>query len=384
MDFNLSEDQQMLKDGVERLLADHYDFEQRKAILAGPEGRSRDLWRQFAQMGLLSLPFSEADGGLNGGPVDLMLVMEAFGRHLVVEPYLASVILAGGCLRHCASTAQRDLWLPVLMTGEGLLALAHGERSARYNLAHVETRARRAGQDWILEGAKAYVLAGDVADQLVVSARTAESTADPAGISLFLVDGNTPGLSRRGYFTQDGTRAADVDLTGVRVGADRLIGVAGSGLASVERSVDEALAALCAEAVGTMSCAHEQTVDYMKQRKQFGVAIGSFQALQHRAVDMLVLIEQARSMMLYATMMVSSPDATTRSRAVSAAKVQIGRSGKFVGEQAVQLHGGIGVTEECRVGHFYRRLTMIETMFGDTAHHLTALAQAGGVPETGG
>jgi len=384
MDFDLGEDQRMLKDGVERLLADHYDFEQRRAIVAGPEGWSRTLWRQFAEMGLLALPFSEADGGLNAGPVDLMLVMEAFGRHLVVEPFLASVILAGGCLRRGASAAQRAAWLPPLIAGERVLALAHAERAARYDLSHVDTRARRDGRGWILDGAKAFVLAGDAADQLIVSARTDGTTTDREGISVFMVDANAPGLKRRGYSTQDGTRAADMVLAGVHVGADRLIGIEDAGLDVIERSVHEALAALCAEAVGTMSRAHEQTVEYMKQRKQFGVAIGTFQALQHRAVDMLVLIEQARSMTLYATMMVAATDSADRARAVSAAKIQIGRSAKFVGEQAVQLHGGIGVTEECQIGHYYRRLTMMELLFGDTGHHLTALARAGGVPESTG
>jgi pimeloyl-CoA dehydrogenase small subunit len=381
MDFNLSDDQRMFKEGLERLLRDKYDFDQRKVILTSPDGWSRDMWRQFAELGLLALPFSEADGGLNGGPVELMLVMEAFGRQLVVEPYLASVILAGGCLRCGANAEQRAAWLPAMISGDRVLALAHTERGARFELAHVATRARREGLDWILDGAKAFVLGGDAADQLIIPARTAGAVDDREGISLFMVDAGTAGLSRRGYFLQDRTRAADSTLSGVRVGNDGLIGVERKGLAILERCVNEAVAALCAEAVGTMSRAHQQTVDYLKQRKQFGVAIGSFQALQHRAVDMLVLIEQARSMMLYVTMMIGVEDDSMRSRAASAAKVQIGRSGKFIGEQAVQLHGGIGVTEDCQIGHFYRRLTMMELLFGDTAHHLAVLANSGGVPE---
>lgn len=384
MDFDLSEEQQLLQDGVARLLTDRYDFEQRRAVIAQPDGWSRALWSQFAELGLLALPFSEADGGLGGGAIDLMLVMEAFGRHLVVEPYLANIVLAGGCLRHAANAAQRAALLPAVMAGERLLALAHVERSARYEISHVQTRARRSGDHWILDGAKAFVFNGDAAQQLIVSARTAGEPSDREGLSLFLVDADSAGVARRGYFTQDRARAADVTLRDVRVGEERLLGTSGAALGVLEQVIDEALVALCAEAVGVMSRLHELTVEYLKQRKQFGVAIGSFQALQHRAVDMLVAVEQARSMMLYATMMVAEPDRGLRARAVSAAKVQIARSGKFVGEQAIQLHGGIGVTEECAAGHFYRRLTMIELLFGDTAHHLSALARAGGVPDIEG
>jgi pimeloyl-CoA dehydrogenase small subunit len=381
MDFDLTDDQRLLREGVGRLLAKEYDFEQRKAIVSGPQGWSRTFWKQLAELGLLALPFSESDGGLGGGPVDLMLVMESFGRHLVVEPFLACIVSAGGCLRYGASAAQRAAWLPAVIAGDRLLALAHGERGSRYELARVVTRARRSGGEWILDGAKARVPGGDAADQFLVSARTSGAEADGNGISLFLVDADAAGVCRRAYLTQDRSRAADIELRNVRVGPDRLLGAEGTALGAIARAADEAIAALCAEAVGAMERVHEITVDYLKQRKQFGVTIGSFQALQHRAVDMLVQVEQARSMTYYATMMVGAEDAATRARALSAAKVQIGRSGKFVGEQAVQLHGGIGVTEECQAGHYYRRLTMIELAFGDTAHHLTALAAAGGVPD---
>ena len=258
------------------------------------------------------------------------------------------------------------------------------ERRARYRLAHVDTRARKQGTEWILDGAKPFVSGGNAADQFIVSARTCGAEADLEGVSLFLVDADATGLSRRNYLTQDRSRAADLELRGVRVGSDRLLGTADLALRVIERVADEAIAAVCAEAVGAMERVHEITVEYLKQRKQFGVAIGSFQSLQHRAVDMLVQIEQARSMSYYATMMAGVEDASVRAAALSAAKVQIGRSGRFVGEQAVQLHGGIGVTEECQAGHYYRRLTMIELAFGDTAHHLAALAAAGGVPEDSG
>jgi pimeloyl-CoA dehydrogenase small subunit len=377
MDFDLTEEQSLLQDSVTKLLTTSYAFDQRKGAGAAPGGYSGEMWRQFANLGLLALPFAEADGGLGGGPVDVMLLMEAFGRHLVLEPYLATVVLAGGCLRHAATEAQRAAWIPGIISGESTYSLAHVERGARFNLDHVNTTARRDGTDWIVDGSKAFVLHGDTADRLIVSARVADSAANTS-IALFVVDAAATGIARRGYPTQDGLRAADIELSSVRVSGDRRVGAA-DGLATLRLVTDEAIAATCAEAVGTMERAHEITVEYLKQRKQFGVAIGSFQALQHRAVDMLVMVEQARSMAYFATMMASEPDAAQRGAAMSAAKVQIGRSARFVGEQAVQLHGGIGVTEECSVGHYYRRLTVLEVLFGDPHHHLASLAHAGGL-----
>ena len=373
MDFDLTEEQSLLADSVNKLLAGTYSFDQRKAMRAGPGGYDRAMWQQFADLGLLALPFAESDGGLGGGATDVMLLMGAFGRALVLEPYLAAVVLAGGCLRHAASEAQRAEFLPGLISGEKTYAFAHVERGARFDLTQVTTVARREGDAWVIEGAKSVVLHGASADEVIVSARLPDG-----GIGLFVVESTSPGLERRGYPTQDGLRAADLRLAGVRVADDRRLQAA-DGLATVQRVVDEAIAALCAEAVGVMERAHEITVDYLKQRKQFGVFIGSFQALQHRAVDMLVMVEQARSMAYYATMMVSEPDPALRSAAMSAAKVQIAHSARFVGEQAVQLHGGIGVTEECSIGHYYRRLTLLEILFGDVNHHLANLASAGGL-----
>jgi pimeloyl-CoA dehydrogenase small subunit len=378
MDFEFTSDQELLGDGVARLLAGHYDFERRKSYLAAG-GWSREMWSRYAQMGLLGLPFAEEDGGLGAGPVELLIVMEAFGRHLALEPYLATVVLAGGCIRYAGSAKLRAQIIPPVIEGTKLLGFAHTERQARYDLSAVDTSARLTAEGWVINGSKHYVLQGDSADQLIVSARVAGERRDPAGIALFLVPAGTPGLQRRGYFTQDGSRAADVQLSKVCVPADALIGEAGKAMPVIQRVVEDGIAATCAEAVGVMTRAHEITVDYMKVRKQFGVTIGSFQALQHRAVDMLVMIEQARSMAMYAAMMSREPDAAERGAALSAAKVQVGRSGKFVGEQSVQLHGGIGVTEECQVGHYYRRLTMLDILFGDSAHHLSELARAGGL-----
>jgi pimeloyl-CoA dehydrogenase small subunit len=379
MDFDLSDEQRMLQDSVQRLLAEHCSFEQRQALISGPADAGAALWRQFAELGLLGLPFAETDGGFGGGAVDTLIVMQALGRALAPVPYLATVVLCGGLLRAAASPAQRASLVPAIAAGELTLAFAHSETQARYDLADVRTTARRGGDGWVLNGEKRFVLAGDSADRLIVSARVGQARQGRDGIALFLVDAGHPGLIRRGYATQDRGRCADLKLSSVHVGEDALLGEPGAALPAIEQAVDVAIAALCAEAMGAMAYAQELTVDYLKMRKQFGVAIGSFQALQHRAVDMLVATEQAHSMALYAAMMCTEPDAAERSRAISAAKVQVNSSARFVGQEAVQLHGGIGMTEECQVGHYLRRLTMIEMLFGDTAHHVRRLARGGGL-----
>jgi alkylation response protein AidB-like acyl-CoA dehydrogenase len=303
--------------------------------------------------------------------------MESMGRVLSLEPYFATVILAGTCLRLGADPAQRARWLPALIAGRETFAFAHVERAARYDLAQVGTRARYEGGVWRINGRKDFVIHGDTADKILVSARNAGVPRD-GGISMFMVD--AAAVRRRGYSTQDGTRAADLIFDDVRVADQDLIGEPGGAMGLIDTVADTGIAALAAEAVGVMTRAHELTVEYMKVRKQFGTTIGSFQALQHRAVDMLVMIEQARSMAMYATMMSEHADAAKRGLALSAAKAYIGRAGRSVGEQAIQLHGGIGVTEECAVGHYYRRLTMIDVLFGDSAHHLTRVANAGELP----
>jgi pimeloyl-CoA dehydrogenase small subunit len=379
MDFDFSDEQRMLQHSVQRVLAERCSFEQRHALLGDPAGAGKALWRQFADLGLLGLPFAEEDGGFGGGAVDTFIVMQALGRALAPAPYLATVVLCGGLLRAAASPAQRTELVPAIAAGELTLAFAHSEPQARYDLANVQTTARRQGSGWVLDGEKRFVLNGDTADRLIISARVAPAGTGEDAIALFLVDANAQGLTRRGYATQDRGRSADVQLKSVQVGEDVLIGKPGNALPAIEQAVDAAITALCAEAVGAMTYAHELTVDYLKVRKQFGVAIASFQALQHRAVDMLVATEQARSMALYATMMSTEPDATERRRDRAAAKVQVNNSGRFVGQEAVQLHGGIGMTEECQVGHYLRRLTMIEMMFGDTAHHVRQLARSGGL-----
>jgi pimeloyl-CoA dehydrogenase small subunit len=379
MDFDLSDEQRLLKDSVERLIADRYDFEKRKLYMREPDGWSREVWDQYAELGLLGLPFAEAHGGFGGGPVETMIVMEAFGRGLVLEPYLATVVLGGGLLRRLGNAKQLAENVPLIVQGKLRLAFAHLERQSRYDLADVGTAARKDGAFWVLNGVKGVVLHGDAADTLLVTARISGARRDRDGIGLFMVDGGARGLTRRTYPTQDGLRAADIALDGVRVTDAELLGEPGKVLPAIERVVDEAKAALCAEAVGTMAVMHELTLEYLKTRKQFGRAIGEFQALQHRSVDMLVALEQARSMAMFATMMAAEEDPIERQRALAAAKVQIGRSGKHIGQEAIQLHGGIGMTMEYKVGHYFKRMTMIDLLFGDADTHLVALAQLGGL-----
>ena len=375
MDFDLTDDQRLLKDSVDRLIADRYDFEQRKKARTEKDGWSRAMWAQFAELGLLGLPFAEEHGGFGGGPVETMIVMEAFGRGLVLEPFLATVILGGGLVRRLGSAAQQDALLPQVAAGKLLLAFAHVERFSRYDLSDVQATATRAGDGWVLNGEKSVVLHGDCADKLLVTARTAGGRHDRAGIGLFLVDAAAAGVSRKGYATQDGLRAAEVAFANAP--AEAVLGDPGGALPGVERVVDEAIAAICAEAVGLMQCMHDIPVDYMKPRQQFGRAIGSFQVLQHRSVDMLVALEQARSMAMFATMMAADEDETIRRRSVSAAKVQIGRSGRHVGQEAVQLHGGIAMTMEYKVGHYFKRMTMLEMLFGDADTHQKIVSEMG-------
>src|SRR5436190_5529215 len=379
MDFEFSDEQRLLRDSVERLAAQRYDFEARKKYMKENDGWSRDMWRQYVELGLTALPFAEEHGGIGGGPVETMIVMEAFGRALALEPYFATVVLGGGFLRHGASDAVRRDVLPTVAAGETLLAFAHTERQSRYDLADVATMATKEDSGYDLEGAKSLALHGDVAGKLVVSARVSGAQRDRHGIGLFLVDAKAPGVSVRGYPTVDGLRAAEVTLTGVKVDADAVIGEPGNAYPLIEQVVDASIAALAAEAVGAMSAMHEITVDFLKQRKQFGVPIGNFQVLQHRAGEMLIALEQARSMAMLATMMAEEQNAAERRKSITAAKVQIGRSAKFIGESAIQMHGGIGMTMEYKVGHYFKRVTMIDKMFGDADHHLAALARMGGI-----
>ena len=381
MDLELSDEQRLLKDSVDGLTNRRYpDLKTRMAMMKELKGYSGAIWKEYADHGLLGIPFAEADGGLGGGPVEMMIVGEAVGRTLALEPYLATVVLGGGILRHAASAALRARLVPDVVAGKITLALAHQEKQARFDLADVGVTAKADGKGgYSLEGEKCVVLHGDSADMLIVSARLSGDRRSSDGIGLFLVDGKAAGVSRRGYPTQDGLRGADISLSSVKVGSEAVLGTPGKCLPAIQRAVDEAIAFLAAEAVGAMDVMHATTLDYVKTRKQFGVTIGSFQVVQHRLVDMFTHLEQAKSMMYFAAMMAGEEDATERRKAMHAVKVQIGRSARHVGQDGVQLHGGIGMTMEYKVGHYFKRLTMIEMAFGNTDHHLRELARMGGL-----
>jgi pimeloyl-CoA dehydrogenase small subunit len=379
MDFDLSEEQRLLKESVEGLLSDSYDFEQRKKNSASKKGWSDEVWKKFAEQGLLGLPFAEADGGFGAGAIETMIVMEAMGKALVVEPYLATVVLGGGFLRHGGSDAQRQAHVPSIIDGSKTFAFAQLEKDSRYDLGDVTTTAKKKGSSYVISGEKFVVASGDSADTFVVTARTGGGQRDRAGIGVFLVPADARGVRAKGYPTQDGLRAANVTFEQVEVGADAALGDPENGLPLVERVVDEARIALCSEAVGAMDESLKTTIEYLKTRQQFGQNIGKFQALQHRGSDMFVALEQARGITMYGTMAVSYDDANERSTAIAATKVQVGRSSKYIGQQSIQLHGGVGMTMEYKIGHYFKRLTMIESTFGDADYHLRRIAEQGGL-----
>ena len=375
MDFSFTEEQTLLRNMVQSFVQDNYDFDARMKIVRSEDGMSREIWQQFAELGLLAAPFSEDLGGLDGGPIETMVIMEELGRGLVVEPYLPTVVLCGGILNRHASKDQQETHLPSLIAGESIWALAFSEPQSRFNLADIVTSAKAEGDGYVLNGAKAVVLGGPWADKLIVSARVSGDQRERDGVSLFIVDKSANGVSTQDYPTVDGGRASEITFENVAVGADALIGEAGNGLDILGEAIDFGIGALSAEAIGHMKQLNDATAEYCKTRKQFGVAIGSFQVLQHRMVDMFMEYEQSVSM-TYMVNMKLSEDASARAKAASGAKVQIGKSGRFVGQQAVQLHGGMGMTEELNVGHYFKRLTMIDTQFGNVDHHLKRFAAA--------
>jgi pimeloyl-CoA dehydrogenase small subunit len=377
MDFDLTEEQRLLQDSVARLLGDRYGFEQRKGYMKSPDGWSREIWGQFAELGLLGLPFGEDEGGFGGGPVETLLVAEQIGRFITLEPWMSTVVIGGGFLRHGASQELRNELVPQVASGEMLLAFAQVERQSRYDLFDVATTAKKDGSGWVINGRKGYVVHGDSADRLIVTARVAGAQRDLKGIGVFLVDAKDPGVQRRGYRTVDGQRAAEVELSNARALA--VLGNPEDGLPLVDQVVDESIAALAGEAVGAMQAAHDMTIDYMKTRQQFGRPIGSFQALQHRAADMLVALEQARSMSYFAAISSEERNPTERRKSMAAVKVQIGRSARFVGQQSIQLHGGIAMTIEYACGHYFKRLTVNDAMFGDADHYVRYLSDTGGL-----
>ena len=370
MDFSLAEERRLLQDTVKRFAAREYTFEQRRKRLAAEAGFSRAMWKQLAELGVLGIGIAEDDGGIGGDAFDTMIVMETLGRALVVEPYLSTVVLGAGSISRAGNDAQRAQWLPAIAAGEKLLAFAHGEAAARYATSYVATRAVRHGEGWKLDGAKAVVLDGDSADALLVSARTGGEVSGTDGISLFIVDPKARGVGIRGYRTQDARRAADVRLDGVEVGDAMRLGAEGEALPVIEHALDRANAALCAEAIGIIEALNEATLEYLKTRKQFGQPIGRFQALQHRMADMTIKAVEARSMAILAASAMASADAGERARRVASAKAFVGQAARFVGQQAIQLHGAIGMTDELVVSHWFKRLAMIDMTFGDADHHL--------------
>jgi pimeloyl-CoA dehydrogenase small subunit len=378
MDFEYTEEQRLLRESLDRLLADSYGFDKRRGYLVEPEGYSAAMWGQYAELGLLGLPFAEEHGGFGGGPVDVMVVMEAFGRVLALEPYLATVVMAGTALGHAGSAAQNEAIVPQIADGSLRLAVAHGERQARYDLADVLTTATKTASGWRLDGAKSVVVHGDSADKLIVSARVSGDRMDSDGIGLFLVDAKASGVARRNYKMRDGVSAADIALSAVDIPASDALGDPGRGLATIERVNQAGIMATSAEAVGAMETMLAMTIEYMKTRVQFGKPIGENQALQHRATEMMMSLEQGRSLAMLAAIMVDDSNAEQRARDLSTVKVGVGQAARFVSQNAVQLHGGIGMTEEYAVGHYFRRCMVIEHSFGDTGYHLSKLAAAVG------
>jgi alkylation response protein AidB-like acyl-CoA dehydrogenase len=375
MNFELNEEQQQLAGSLKRFLEKDYDFEARKKVIASATGCSEAVWKTFAELGLLGLAVSEAQGGFGSGASDLHSVMDALGQSLVVEPFLSTVTVAR-LIDRCGSDAQKTAMLPAVIEGRMKLALATEEAQSRFDLSHVAVTARRDGAGWVLDGSKISAIDAPVADRILVSARTSGKAGDADGVSLFLVDRNAAGLALKSFRTQDSARAADIALKGVKVGPDALVGAEGKGLPLLEEAVDFATVLLCSEAVGAMQYACDATLEYLKTRKQFGVPIGSFQALQHRMVDMIVSTEQARSITYLAGSKVDggAADAAERRRVVSAAKVKISEAARHVGQEAVQMHGGMGITLEMKVAHSFKRLTMIGLAFGDADFHLERFA----------
>lgn len=368
MDFNFTEEQSMLRDTVASFLQDKYDFDKRRKMITSDAGRDPAIWEAFAnELGILGAPFSEEMGGLGGGAIENMIVMEEFGKALVVEPYLGTVVIGGGFLKHSGYAGASDL-IGGIIEGKVIIAFAYAEPQGRYTWSDLKTTAKKDGAGYVLNGHKAVVIGAPWATHLIVTARTSGGQRDADGVSVFIVDKNAKGVVTRDYPTVDGQRASEVFFENVSVGADALIGAEGAGLPLVEKVLDEATAAACAEAVGAMRQLHTGTLEYAKQRKQFGVPIASFQVLQHRMVDMFMNVEQSVSMTYMATIKLS--DDAERAKAVSAAKVQIGKACKFVGQNAIQIHGGMGMTDELAIGHYFKRATMIEGLYGSVDHHL--------------
>lgn len=375
MNLEFTEEMVMLQDSLTKFLQNEYDFETRQKLSRNGMGYSEDNWQAFADMGLLGVPFEEAYGGFGFGQTGLIVVMEAIGKGLVVEPYLATVILGGQLIQLAGSEAQKEALIPQVIGGELKLAFAFVERQARYNLADVECKAEKDGEGFWLTGAKSVVFNAETADKIIVATRTSGDAISEEGLSLFLVDANTNGITARHYETVDGLRASELTFDGVKLDSSQLLGALDNAYPVIETVLDSAAAAVCAEGVGVVAELRDKTVEYLKTRKQFNQPIGNFQALQHRAVDMFMAEEQMRSLSYLAAIKVTDGEPVERLKSVSAAKIYLGDARSVVAEQAAQLHGGIGVTDELDVAHYVKRLTMINALFGDRDYHMQRFCQ---------
>jgi alkylation response protein AidB-like acyl-CoA dehydrogenase len=369
MDFNFTEEQQLLADTVQRFVREQYSFEARRDILQSSAGWSREVWQELAGLGLTALNVPEEHGGLNAGAVDTMLVMNKLGEGLLLEPFLGAAVLTPALLTRLNDEQAAADMLPAIASGERIVIVAHQEPHTRGELDHVATRAEKSADGYVLDGHKSVIAHGDAADELLVTARVSGKTGDTDGISVFRIDPKAAGVTVKGYATIDGQRAADIELKKVRVAVSGRIGAEGKAFPAIEAAHEVALSAICAEAVGIMKAINAATLEYTRSRKQFGQPIAKFQVLQHRMADMFLHGEQATSMSYLAAIRCVDPDATERRRALSAAKVVIGQAGKFIAQQAVQLHGGMGMTDELIVSHYFKRLTSIDLIFGDADFH---------------
>jgi hypothetical protein len=379
MDLTLSDEQRMLRESVDRFIAETYDAGHRRRVAGDPLGFSPEVWKQFARLGWLALPIPEAYGGLGAGAVETAILMEAFGRGLVTEPYLATVVIGASLIRECGCEAQKEAILPAVADGTLYMAFAHSERAARFDLGHVETTAKRTPDGWRLDGRKTAVIDGHAAGQIIVSARAMNDDAAPGELCLFLVPSAAAGLALREYPRLGGGRACNLDLADVRLPASALLGDGGDALSKIECVVDHALAALGAEAVGIMQIMLDMTLEYTRVRQQFGRPLSANQVIRHRLADMAMQCDEARSIALRATLMADAEPAA-RGRAASGAKAKIGKCARFVAEQAVQLHGAMGVTEELDIGSYFKRLLAFDTLFGGSTHHYRRHAALGGRP----
>ncbi len=375
MDFSYSEEQQMLQDSISKFISQDYDWDSRQAIAKSDAGFSTEHWQLFAELGWLTVPFREEDGGFGGSAIDLIVMMEEFGKGLLVEPFLANTILAGTVLTEAANEEQKSILLAPMMEGKQQLAFAYAEPQSRYEVANVQCSAQTSGDQLVINGHKAVVLNGEAADKLLVSVRTSNATTERDGISLIWVDVNAEGVRRKSYANVDGQRAADIWFDNVTVPRSNLLGETGAAIDVIELAIDKATLAVCAEAVGAMQVSLKKTVEYSKIRKQFNVTLSTFQALQHRMANMFIELEQSKSILLMAAMEMDRLDSRA-AKALSAAKSRIGKAARLIGQESIQIHGGIGVTDELDVGHYFKRLTAIQFSFGSTDYHTTRFANA--------